>query len=219
MSAPQLLNDVISVLLLLAPSAAVLSLVLAGVSLRREGTITFAIGGGFTKWMFWAVIFLTLQPLLSWFSSFGVSTQLPSGGIATGWLSNFQSDLSQFISHFVLQRLVPTLAAFFVLRAVLDVASGQHPLPSILAAMFLLGTQATYGLLQSYNTGTQYATLDVLDSVWNHLAGTIMPIAAVLALVGAILNFATRKPFLRLVAVSLAMLTTSAIWKLVISMM
>ncbi len=219
MSAPQLLNDVISVLLLLAPSAAVLSLVLAGVSLRREGTITFAIGGGFTKWMFWAVIFLTLQPLLSWFSSFGVSTQLPSGGIATGWLSNFQSDLSQFISHFVLQRLVPTLAAFFVLRAVLDVASGQHPLPSILAAMFLLGTQTTYSLLQSYNTGTQYATVDVLDSLWNHLAGTIMPIAAVLALVGAILNFATRKPFLRLVAVSLAMLTTSAIWKLVTSMM
>ena len=219
MSAPQLLNDVISVLLLLAPSAAVLSLVLAGVSLRREGTITFAIGGGFTKWMFWAVIFLTLQPLLSWFSSFGVSTQLPSGGIATGWLSNFQSDLSQFISHFVLQRLVPTLAAFFVLRPLLDVASGQHPLASILAAMFLLGTQTTYSLLQSYNTGTQYATVDVLDSLWNHLAGTIMPIAAVLALVGAILNFATRKPFLRLVAVSLAMLTTSAIWKLVTSMM
>jgi hypothetical protein len=219
MPAAQLLNDVISVLLLLAPSAAVLSLVLAGVSLRREGTMTFAIGGGFTKWMFWAVIFLTLQPLLSWFSSFGVSTQLPSGGIATGWLSNVQADLSQFISHFVLQRLVPTLAAFFVLRAVLDASSGQHPLASILAAMFLLGTQTTYSLLQSYNTGTQYATVDVLDSLWNHLAGTIMPIAAVLALVGAILNFATRKPFLRLVAVSLAMLTTSAIWKLVASMM
>lgn len=219
MPVPQLLNDVISVLLLLTPSAALLSLVLAGVSLRREGTITFAIGGGFTKWMFWAVIFLTLQPLLSWFSSFGVSAQLPSGGITTGWLSNFQADLSQFISHFVLQRLVPTLAAFFVLRAVLDTASGQHPLPSILAAMFLLGTQATYSLLQSYNTGTQYATVDVLDSLWNHLVGTIMPIAAVLALVGAILNFATRKPFLRLVAVSLAMLTTSSIWKLVTSMM
>lgn len=219
MSAPQLLNDVISVLLLLAPSAAVLSLVLAGVSLRREGTLTFAIGGGFTKWMFWAVIFLTLQPLLSWFTLFGVSTQLPSGSIATGWLSNFQADLSRFISQFVLQRLVPTLAAFFVLRAVLDTASGQHPLPSILVAMFLLGTQTTYGLLQSYNTGTQYATVDVLDSLWNHLAGTIMPISAVLALIGAILNFATRKPFLRLVAVSLAMLTTSAIWKLVTSMM
>ena len=169
--------------------------------------------------MFWAVVFLTLQPLLSWFPSFGVLVPLPTGGISTSWLANLQSDVSQFVSNFVVQRLVPTLAAFFVLRVVLDAASGQHPLPSILAAMFLLGTQTTYNLLQSYNTGTQYATVDVLDSLWNHLVGTVMPIAAVLALVGAILNFATRKPFLRLVAVALAMLTVSALWKLLTSMM
>lgn len=214
-----MLNDIVSVLLLLAPSAALLSLVIAGINLRREGTMTFAIGGGFSKWMFWAVVFLTLRPLLSWFTSFGVAVPLPTGGIATGWLANFQADLAQFVTGFVLQRLVPTLAAFFVLRAILDAASGQHPLPSILAAMFLLGTQTTYNLLQSYNTGTQYATVDVLDSVWNHLVATIMPIAAVLALVGAILNFATRKPFMRLVAVALALLTVSAIWKLLVSMM
>lgn len=219
MGTPQLLNDVISVLLLLAPSAALLSLVLAGASLRREGTMTLAIGGGFAKWMFWAVVFLTLQPLLSWFTSFGLAVPLPSGGIATGWLANVQSDISQFVSNFVMERLVPTLAAFFVLRAVLDAAWGQHPLPSILAAMFLLGTETTYSLLESYNTGSQYATVDVWDSLWNHLVGTIMPMAAVLALVGAILNFATRKPFLRLVAVSLAMLTVSALWKLLTSMM
>jgi hypothetical protein len=85
--------------------------------------------------------------------------------------------------------------------------------------MFLLGAQTTYALIQGYNTGSQYATVDVLDSLWNHLAGAILPTAAVLALVGAIVNFATRKPFLRLVGVSLAMLTVSAIWKLVISMM
>jgi len=219
MGTPQLLNDVISVLLLLAPSAALLSLVLAGVSLRREGGMTLAIGGGFTKWMFWAIVFLTVQPLLGWFTTFGVAVPLPSGGIATSWLANFQSDISQFAGNFVVQRLVPTLAAFFMLRAVLDAAWGQHPLPSILAAMFLLATQTTYSLLQSYNTGSPYATVDVLDSLWNHLAGTIMPIAAVLALVGAILNFATRKPFLRLVAVALAMLTVSALWKLLTSMM
>ena len=219
MATPQLLNDVISVLLLLAPSAALLSLVLAGISLRREGTMTLAIGGGFSKWMFWAVVFLTIQPLLSWFTSFGVAVPLPGSGISTGWLASFQADVSQFVTNFVLQRVVPTLAAFFVLRAILDTASGQHSLPSILAAMFLLGTQSTYTLIQGYNTGTQYATADVLDSLWNHLAGTIMPIAAVLALVGAILNFATRKPFLRLVAVALALLSVSAIWKLVVSMM
>ena len=46
-----------------------------------------------------------------------------------------------------------------------------------------------------------------------------MPIAAVLALVGAIPNFATKKPFLRLIAVALSLLTVSAIWKLLVSMM
>ncbi|HUY14965.1 MAG TPA: hypothetical protein VMX16_15250 [Terriglobia bacterium] len=82
MQTPQLLNDIINVLLLLAPAAAVICLVLGGISLRREGGgITFVLGGGFSKWMFWCVVFLTLQPLLTWFSSFGVGVPLPGGGI------------------------------------------------------------------------------------------------------------------------------------------
>lgn len=218
MAVPQLLNDVIGVLLQLAPAAALVALVLAGISLRREGGTTFLIGGSFTKWMFWAVVFITLVPLVGWFSSFGVSAPLPASRIGTPWLSSFESDVSSFVTTFVVGRLVTILAAFFVLRAILDAASGQHPLPSILAAMFLLGTQATYSLIQSYNTGTQFATADVLDSLWNYLAGTIMPIAAGLAVVGAIINFATRRPAMRLIAVALAMLCVSGIWKLVLSM-
>src|SRR5260370_16526493 len=120
-----------------------------------------------------------------------------------------QSGVELFVGKCVVGRLVPTLGAFFVLRAILDTASGEHPLPSMIAAMFLLGTQTTFNLIQSYNTQTKYATADVLDSLWNHLAGTIMPIAAVLALVGAILNFATRKPFIRLLAVPLPLLFVS----------
>jgi hypothetical protein len=219
MPIPQLLNDVISLLLLLAPSAALLSMVLAGMALRHDGTATLAIGGKFTKWMFWAVVFLTLQPLLTWFSSFGIALPLPSGGISTPWLSNIQTDIASFVTNFIVGRLVPTLAAFFVLRAILDTATGENPLTSIVAAMFLLGIQTTFTLIQGYNTQTQYATADVLDSLWNHLAGTIMPVAAVLALVGAIWNFATRKPFVRLVAVALALLCVSGIWQLVVTMM
>jgi len=215
---PQLLNDIINTLLLLATPAALVSLVLAGISLRREGGTTFLIGGGFTKWMFWSVVFLTLTPLLSWFSSFGMSVPLPGGGIGASWLNSFQSDVSNFVNNFVMARLVTTLAAYFVLRAILDTAAGGHPLPSVLAAMFLLGAQTTYSLMQSYNTGTQYATADVLDSLWNYLAGTIMPIAAGLAIVGAIINFATQRPALRLVGVALALLCVSGIWRLILEM-
>jgi len=219
MAVPQLLNDIISVLLALAPSAAIVAMVLAGISLRREGGTTFLIGGGFTKWMFWAVVFLTLQPLLSWFSSFGVNVPLPGGSISTPWLASFESDAANFVTNFVEGRLATTLAAYFVLRAILDTASGGNPLPSVLAAMFLLAIQATYNLMSGYNTGTQYAAEDVLDSLWNYLAGTIMPIAAGLAIVGAIINFATRRPAMRLVGVALAMLCVSGIWKLVLAMM
>jgi hypothetical protein len=215
---PQLLNDIINTLLLLATPAALVCLVLAGISLRREGGTNFFIGGGFTKWMFWSVIFLTLTPLLSWFSTFGMSVPLPGGGVGTSWLNSFQSDVSNFVNNFVMARLVMTLAAYFVLRAVLDTAAGGHPLPSILAAMFLLGAQTTYSLMESYNTGTQYATADVLDSLWNYLAGTIMPIAAGLAIIGAIINFATQRPALRLVGVALALLCVSGIWRLILEM-
>jgi hypothetical protein len=218
MAVPQLLTDIVQVLLDLAPAASLIALVLAGLALRREGGTTFLIGGGFTKWMLWAVLFVTLVPLLGWFSSFGVAAQVPSGGISTSWLSSFQSDVSNFVTNFVIARIVTTLAAYFVLRAILDTASGGHPLPSILTAMFLLGTQATYALIAGYNSGTQYAPADVLDGLWNYAAGTIMPIAAGLAIVGAIVNFATKRPAMRLVAVALAMLCVSGIWKLVLSM-
>jgi hypothetical protein len=218
MAVPQLLNDIIRVLVGLAPAGALVALVLAGISLRREGGVTFLIGGSFTKWMFWAVAFVTLQPLLGWFSSFGVGAALPAGGIGSSWLSSFQSNVSTFVSSFVVGRLGTTLAAYFVLRAILDTASGGHPLPSILAAMFLLGVQTTDTLIQSFNTGTQFALADALDSLWTYLAGTIMPIAAGLAIVGAIINFATHRPAMRLIAVALAMLCVSGIWRLVLSM-
>jgi hypothetical protein len=218
MPVPQLLSDVVSVLLLLAPSAALLSLVLAGISLRREGGSTFIVGGGFTKWMFWAVMFATLRSLLGWFNTFGVGATLPSGGVSTSWLASFQSDISTFVSNFVMARIVPTLAAFFVLRAVLDVAGGGHPFPSLITAMFLLGAPTTFSLIQSYDTGTPFATVDVLDSLWTHFAGVIAPSAAALAVIGAVINFATRRPWVRLIFVALAFLCVSALWKLVQAM-
>lgn len=218
MGVPQLLTDITQLLLDLAPAASLVALVLAGLSLRREGGPASVLGGGFTKWMFWAVLFAAVVPLIGWFSSFGVATPLPSGGIGTTWLASFESDASQFVTNFVVGRFATTLAAFFVLRSILDSAAGEHPLPSILAAMFLLGIQATYSLIASYDSGTPYAPVDILDGLWNYVAGTIMPIAAGLAIVGAILNFATRRPAMRLIAVALAMLCVSGIWKLVLAM-
>ena len=219
MQTPQLLTDIANVMMLLAPSAALLCLVLAGISLRHEtGGVNFAIGGGFTKWMFWAVIFVTLPGLLIWFSNSGVSVPSLGGGISSAWLSSFETDVSGFVQNLVMARMVLVLAAFMGLRAILDMAEGESPLPSVVAAFFLLGVQTTYTLLQQYNSGTQYAITDVLASLWTYLASVIMPTAAALGVFAAIIKFAMGKPAMRLVAVSLALLCVSGLWKLLQAM-
>ena len=219
MQTPQLLTDIANVMMLLAPSAALLCLVLAGISLRRDtGGVNFAIGGGFTKWMFWAVIFVTLPGLLIWFSNSGVSVPSLGGGISSAWLSSFETAVSGFVQNLVMARMVLVLAAFMGLRAILDMAEGESPLPSVLAAFFLLGVQTTYTLLQQYNSGTQYAITDVLASLWTYLASVIMPTAAALGVFAAIIKFAMGKPAMRLVAVSLALLCVSGLWKLLQAM-
>ncbi len=218
MQTPQLLTDIANVMMLLAPSAALLCLVLAGISLRHGGGVNFAIGAGFTKWMFWAVIFVTLPGLLIWFSSSGVSIPSLGGGISSAWLSRFETNVSGFVTNFVMARMVLVLAAFMGLRAILDMAEGENPLLSILAALFLLGVQTTYTLIQQYNTGTQYAITDVLASLWTYLASVIMPTAAGLGVFAAIIKFSLGKPAMRLVAVSLALLCVSGLWKLLQAM-
>ena len=219
MQTPQLLTDIANVMMLLAPSAALLCLVLAGISLRRDtGGVNFAIGGGFTKWMFWAVIFVTLPGLLIWFSNSGVSVPSLGGGISSAWLSSFETAVSGFVQNLVMARMVLVLAAFMGLRAILDMAEGESPLPSVLAAFFLLGVQTTYTLIQQYNTGTQYAITDVLASLWTYLASVIMPTAAALGVFAAIIKFALGKPAMRLVGVSLALLCVSGLWALLQAM-
>jgi len=155
---------------------------------------------------------------LTWFSSFGVAVPVTGGGISTSWLAALESDIANFVNDFILGRLVTTLAAYLVLRAILDAASGEPFLPSLIAALFLLGAQTTLNLLSDWNSGTQYATVDVLNSAWSYLAGTIMPIAAGLAIIGAVFNFVRQRPAMRLVAVSLALLSVSGIWYLVVDM-
>jgi hypothetical protein len=70
MPIPQLLADIVRFLIQLSPAMALVCLVLAGIALPLEGGSTFQIGGGFSKWILWGIIMLTLPQLLLWFSFF-----------------------------------------------------------------------------------------------------------------------------------------------------
>ena len=219
MTNPPMLEDISRMLLALAVPAALLCLVLAGIALRREGGTSFSIGGGFSRWMFWAVVFTTLPQLLSWFPSFGVPATLPGGGIGIGWMASVAADLTNFVTNFVVNRLAPVLAAFFVLRAVLDVADGSNPLGSVIAAMFLLSIPSTAALLRGWNNFTPNATADVLAALWTYVVSQILPIAAGLAIITAIWAFWQNRRWMHYVGAAGAFLTVAALWQLIRRMM
>ena len=219
---PTLLYDVMRVLLLLTGPAAFICLLNAGIALRKEGGTVFWIGGGFSKWMLWAVIFLGLEPTLTWFQFLGIPVFFPPGiAIGTPWLANIQQGISTFVNSFVVARIAPVAAAYFVVRAVLDTASGAGPLPSLLSAMFLLAISSTHALIDAWTpVGNRFSIALGLETMWTYLASRIMPIAAGLAICGAIVQFAFNRPgYLRLIACAAGFLTVSALWILINRMM
>jgi hypothetical protein len=211
MPMPQFLSDLLQLLLGLAVPAAFCTLAAAGVNLRHEGGTNFHVNGRVGKWMLWTVVFLTLPQLLSWIAAQGITVPSGSGSIGTSWLASVQTVFTNFVNQIVVAKLVPVIAAYFVLKATLDGAAGENPLASIIAALFLMSLSATMQLLQGWNSGGQYATTDMLTSLWNYIVGQIMPAAAGLACVGAVINFVRHRPWTRLVFAAISFLSVSGL--------
>ncbi len=218
MTLPQIIVDLMKLLFDMAVPAAICTTVLAGIALRQEGGVNFHAGGRFQRWALWTVILLTLPQFLSWFAAQGISMPPQGGNISSPWVAGVESSFKGFVTDVVIARLVPVLAAFCVLKAALDAAEGHSPLASVITAIFLLSASGLVQLMQNWNSGSEFATTDMLTSAWNFLAGTILPEAAGLAVVGAIFNYARHRPFMPLVGSGLAFLSVSAIWKLVVAM-
>src|ERR1700730_4413667 len=218
MTLPQIIADLMKLLFDMAVPAAICTMVLAGIALRQEGGVNFQAGGRFQRWALWSVILLTLPQFLSWFAAQGIAMPPQGGNISSPWVTAVETAFKGFVTNIVVAKLIPVLAAFCVMKAALDAAEGHSPLGSIIAAIFLLSASGTVQLMQSWNSGSEFATTDMLTSAWNFLAGTILPEAAGLAIVGAIFNDARHRPFMPLVGTGLAFLSVSAIWQLVRAM-
>jgi hypothetical protein len=218
MTIPQFLADLLQLLFDLAMPAAMCTMVLAAVALRQEGGANFEAGGRFQRWILWSVILLTLPQFLSWFAAQGISMPPQRAGVAGSWLKAMETTFNSFVSDVIVGRLAPLIAAFFVVKATLDASQGRSPLGSGLPAMLLLTVAGTVELMQGWNSGSEFATTDMLSSLWNYLAGTILPTAAGLAIVAAIINYSRQRPFVPMVASGLAFLSVSGLWKLVQAM-
>ena len=116
MQAPQFLLDLLQLLLDLAVPAAFCTLAAAGVSLRHEGGINFHVNGRTGKWILWTIVLLTLPQLLSWVAAQGINIPSASGSVGTNWLASMEAVFKNFVNQIVVAKLVPVIAAYFVLR-------------------------------------------------------------------------------------------------------
>lgn len=214
MPVPQFLLDLLQLLFDLAVPAAFCTLAAAGVSLRHEGGTNFHIGGRFGKWILWTVVLLTIPQILSWIAAQGITVPSASGSIGTSWLASMEAVFKNFVTDIVVAKFVPILAGYFVLKATLDGAERGNPLGSIVAALFLMSISATMQLLQGWNSGSEYATTDMLSSLWSYVVGRVMPAAAGLACVGAVINYVRHRPWAHLIFAAIAFLTVTGLLKL-----
>jgi hypothetical protein len=211
MPVPQFLLDLLQLLFDLAVPAAFCTLAAAGVNLRHEGGTNFHVNGRVGKWILWTVVLLTLPQLLSWVAAQGITVPSGSGSVGTSWLASMETVFKSFVAQIVVAKLVPIIAAYFVLKATLDGAAGENPLASIVAALFLMSLSATVQMMQGWNSGGQYAATDMLSSLWNYIVGQIMPAAAGLACVGAVINFVRHRPWTRMIFAAISFLCVSGL--------
>ena len=93
------------------------------------------------------------------------------------------------------------------------------PIGSIVASLFLLGVYGIYNhATQQWNDVSAYATTDFLMNAWTYVATSICPIAAGLAIAGAILAYVRNRPWVRYVGCALAMFSVTGLYALMESM-
>ena len=210
-------TSIVSLLMTTATPLAMMCFVMAGLQLRGEGGINYDANGGFFKWIVWGAILLTLSPIFSWLTAEGFTGL--SGGLTAGSGTTYTNLISKavadFVNNILVARFVPIVAGALVLKAVLDTAEGHSPLPSIIAALFLLGVGGFSTSMQGWNDGSTYATTNMLKSMLTWAMNTVAPVMGIMCVYGAILQYLRRQQWGSLVFSGMAFLAMPAIWTLV----
>lgn len=214
---PPFLLNVYSLLSSLSVVASLSCFVLAALRLRAEGGVNYDANGGFFKWLLWGSIMLTLPSISIWLRAEGVQINVISVGASNGvsYVAMIERPIADFVNNYLVPHVVPVLAAALVFKAVLDGAEGLSPLPSVIAALFLLSIQGFFVMVSGWgNNSDQFGTADLLMSMFQYAAYTLSPSIGALCIVGAIVNFVRGNSWGHLVFAALGFLSLSGLWLL-----
>ena len=213
MNYPPLLVDIVALLMALRIPAALLCLYKAALSMGSGWNASGIFAGQFGRWMGWAIVFLTLPELLLWFS--GLDLSATQASVSDAWLSTFSTELSNFVSNLVIKNLAIAVGAWFLMRAVFNIAHGESPIASLLGCFALLSLRSLYALMQSYHqAGDPYAISDLVLSLWRFVASKLAPVAAGVCVMGIVWAVAQKRPWFHLAGSGFAFLCLFGLWAL-----
>jgi hypothetical protein len=187
----------------------------AALSLRGEGGMNFHIGGGFARWMLWAIIFLSLPTIPKLLSVLGVPNITQAQAGTSSYMTGLQGVVSTFVTDYLVGKFAAAVAGFLVLKALLDSNEGKTPLPSLISAIFVLSVQGTWTLAKGWVGTDAYGVTTGLNGMLNYFGGSVCPIAAVLCFIGAVVCYIKGQKWGQLVLTAIGMLTFSGLWALV----
>jgi hypothetical protein len=213
---PNLFQAIYTVLIACASPLALFCFITAGFQLRNEGGVNYSSNGSFFKWILWGAIFLTIIPIFAWLNSEGfVAAGTSIGSYSPSYTAPIQHAVTDFVTNFLLAKIVPVIAGALVLKSLLDAGEGHSPFPSIISALFLLGVDGFYVQAQGWNDGSVYATASVLKGMLNWALNSVAPVLGAMSIYGAILQFVRRQNWVTYVFVGAALLVAPALWSLV----
>jgi len=117
------------------------------------------------------------------------------------------------VNQIVVARLVPVIAAYCRTEATLDVAGGENPLSSILAALFLMSISATMQLPSRLELRRRICDDRHAHSLWNYIAGQIFAGRGRTGLCRRVINYVRHRPWVRLIFAAIAFLSLSGCWR------
>lgn len=208
-------NGIGSVLLSVAPYVALGCMVAAGVALRGEGGTNFSISGGFSRWIMWALIFCALPTIPALMSQLGVSGLSSNFSGGSSEFSGMTTAAQSFVQTYIVSDLVPSIAGFLVLKAVLDAGEGNSPLPSLVSAIFVLSANGLYTLASGWVGTDAYGVTTGFSSALNYVGAKVCPISAAFCFIGAVVQFIKGSKWGHLVLTGFALLSFTGVWALV----
>jgi len=135
------------------------------------GGINFHINGRRANGFCGRLFFLQSQ-LLSWIAAQAFMFLQQAGRLEQAGSPVWKRSSKNFVSQIVVARLVPVIAAYFVLKG-RSTWQWRDPLSSILAALFLMSISATMQLLQRLELRRRIRDDRHAHFLWNYIAARL----------------------------------------------